>query len=85
MKFGYYLPADARVLPEVVDYIFGNASHYVGFTVKPGVLAKFTARQVGCEECDVLRTWQQMVADEQLVVSGYFYPDDLYSVNAEMR
>ena len=69
---------------KIIDEIFAYSSHYAGFAIKPnGGTVKFLAYQFNLSPADIVIILNQMVADEQLRKTGYFYPDTTYGPNKE--
>lgn len=80
----YILSPTAQVRLEIINHLFNEHNQYVGFAIKPSFLIKHIAYLTSFDENDVLKTLEQMKADSQLIETGFYYPDTLYSLNPEM-
>ena len=80
----YILPLETQVKIEVIDFIFTNHQQFVGITIKPNFICRYIGHTLKVDETDVLKTLEQMKTDNQLIETGFYHPDKLYSVNPDM-
>ena len=83
INFNVIIPDTAKVVCEVEDYIFVNASSLIGMSFNKIGWASFVADKFGVTHLDVFRTIQYMVNMDYLIEDGVFGNTQLWQVNPE--